>query len=352
MPKGKDWYRVAIVTAMIGSILFLHYFTLHELKYHHALYRTLFYLPLILGTFWFGLKGALYVVVSVFIFYLPYMILRWQGFSVEDFDRTLEGALFIIIALLLGFLVERERKRHRKLLQARSLAAVGRAVSEIAHDMKTPLMAIGGFAGQVSRDLSQDDRNQNKLDIVRREAARLESMVRAMLDFGKPLELRLVQTDVNRLVIETVEVAQPMARETNVELKVDLNPSLPVLSLDGPRIKQVLLNLTTNAIQASAEGERVLISSRSNGDCVELKIVDTGSGIEEEFHGSVFHPFFSTKKGGTGLGLGIVKKIVDAHAGRISFHSNPEKGVTFTLWFPYQFKKERTITSVASSEPI
>lgn len=333
MPKGKDWYRVAIVTAMIGSILFLHYFTLHELKYHHALYRTLFYLPLILGTFWFGLKGALYVVVSVFIFYLPYMILRWQGFSVEDFDRILEGVLYVAITFLLGSLIERERKRHRNLLQAKSLAAIGRAVSEVAHEMKAPLIAIGGFAKQVSRKLGPDDSNQKKLKVMISETARLESMVRAMLDFGKPLDLRPAQTDVNRLVLETVEVAQPIAGENDVELQVDLAPSLPFLSLDGPRIKQVLLNLTINAIQASPAGKHVLISSRLNGDCVELKVVDTGSGIKEEFHGSVFHPFFSTKKGGTGLGLGIVKKIVDAHKGKISFQSNSGKGVTFALFF-------------------
>ena len=146
MPVDKEWKKVVVISLMIGAILSLHYLTSPYMGYRHAVYRMLFYLPLVLGSLWFGLKGAIFVCASVSILYLPYTMIQWQGFSLEIFHVLLEGVLYIIIAFILGSLVEKERKEHRALLQAEGLAAVGKAVSEIAHDMKTPLMAIGGFA--------------------------------------------------------------------------------------------------------------------------------------------------------------------------------------------------------------
>lgn len=334
MPVHTDWKKVVAIALMIGAILSLHYLDLPYIGYQHAVYRMLLYLPLVLGSLWFGLKGAIYVCASVSIFYLPYTMTQWQGFSLEDFHELLEGMLYIIIAFILGSLVEKERKEHRTLLQAESLAAVGKAVSEIAHDMKTPLMAIGGFANQVSRKLPQDDPNRKKLEVVVQETARLESMVKQMLDFGRPLEIQLTKISLNELVMKTVEVAEPVARKSGVELKTDLEPSLPLLLLDGPRIEQVILNLVTNAVQASPAGERVLVRTHLESGEVLLKVADRGCGIAEEHRDNVFHPFFSTKKAGTGLGLGIVKKIVEAHGGDVSFQSNPEKGVTFSVRLP------------------
>lgn len=103
---------------------------------------------------------------------------------------------------------------------------------------------------------------------------------------------------------------------------------------DGPRVKQVLLNLITNAIQASPAGERVFIKTLLESHRVVLKVIDHGCGITEEHNESVFHPFFSTKKTGAGLGLGIAKKIVEAHGGEVVFSPNLEKGVTFNVCFP------------------
>lgn len=157
MADHKERTKGVVVALMIGGILCLHYFTLPHMRYHHAVYRMFFYLPLVLGSLWFGLKGALYVSVSVSVLYLPHLIKEWQGLSLENFHKLMEGTLYIVIAVILGLLVEKERNKHRALLRAESLVAVGKAVSEVAHDMKTPLMAIGGFAHQVSRKLGQGD---------------------------------------------------------------------------------------------------------------------------------------------------------------------------------------------------
>jgi signal transduction histidine kinase len=246
----------------------------------------------------------------------------------------LEGVLYVVIGLVLGFLVEKERKRHRDLLRVESLAAIGKAVSEIAHDMKTPLVAIGGFASQISRKLHNDDPNRRKMDVIVQEASRLESMVKEMLDFGSPLELQLSKVNLNELIKESLQVAQPIARKAGVELKADLGPSLPLVLADIPKVKQVLLNLVVNAIQASPAGEHLLVKTRVAKDKVVIEVIDCGCGIEEDARESIFHPFFSTKKGGTGLGLAIVRKIVEAHGGGVSFDPNTEKGVTFSVRLP------------------
>jgi signal transduction histidine kinase len=325
---------------MVSGIIFLHYFTFPDLIYRHAFYRMLFYLPLVLGCFWFGLKGAIYVSTSVLILYTPYVFKQWQGFSFEDVHKLSEVAISIFIAFVLGFLVEKGKEKQIALLRAENLAAIGRALFEAAHEIKTPLVAIGGFADQVYRKLKSDDPNRRKLDVVIQETARLESLVNNMLDFGRTVELQTHKINLNELVLESLEVAQPLANKSGVVLKSDLDFSLPLFTADAPRVKRVLLNLMTNAVQASSADEVVLIRTRSVKEWAVLDVIDCGCGINQEDYENVFQPFFSTKKGGSGLGLPIVKKIVEAHAGEISFLSNGQKGVTFRVRFPYRESSE------------
>jgi signal transduction histidine kinase len=146
--------------------------------------------------------------------------------------------LFLIVGVLLGFLVERESAKHKALMQAESLAAVGRTVCEIAHDMKTPLMAIGGFTNQVLRCLSPDDPKHRKLEIAVIQTARLEGMLRQLLDFGRPFELNHSQVDLNELVRGALELSQPLADQCTVNLKAELNAPGPGLMLDGGRVTQ------------------------------------------------------------------------------------------------------------------
>jgi signal transduction histidine kinase len=311
MAPNKEWKKVVVIAVMVSGIIFLHYFTFPDLIYRHAFYRMLFYLPLVLGCFWFGLKGAIYVSTSV-----------------------------LIIAFVLGFLVEKGKEKQIALLRAENLAAIGRALFEAAHEIKTPLVAIGGFADQVYRKLKSDDPNRRKLDVVIQETARLESLVNNMLDFGRTVELQTHKINLNELVLESLEVAQPLANKSGVVLKSDLDFSLPLFTADAPRVKRVLLNLMTNAVQASSADEVVLIRTRSVKEWAVLDVIDCGCGINQEDYENVFQPFFSTKKGGSGLGLPIVKKIVEAHAGEISFLSNGQKGVTFRVRFPYRESSE------------
>jgi two-component system sensor histidine kinase HydH len=333
--RFKNKYaRSSVIALLIAAILSLHYFTLPTRAYYHAVYRMLFYLPLIMAGFWFGLKGALSVCVVVLVLFSPYVVARWQGLSLEEFDTLLEGFLYIAAAFIVGFLAEREKKEREARIAGERLAAIGKAASEVAHDMKTPLMAIGGFTNQVLRSLGPEDPKRKKLDIVLQETARMESMVREMLDFGRPLQLERAQTNLNELVRHAIEVSQPLAKEAGVKLELYFEPGLPSMPLDAPRIKQVILNLVANAIQASPVGEKVRATTSVMKNASVLEVSDSGFGIKEQDHERLFQPFFSTKKEGTGLGLAIVKKIVEAHGGEIAFHTNPDRGVTFVVSLP------------------
>jgi len=278
--KGRN-LKISLIAVLIGGILILHYTTIHAQVFRHAVYRMLFYLPLVLGSFWFGLRGAVLVSAAVTLFYLPYGIYRWRSFS-HDFNLLLEGALYVCIALVLGYLSEREKREQAARLEAERLASIGRAVAEIAHDMKSPLMAIGGFVTQVSRSLPPEETRRRKLDLVIRETSRLESMVKEMLDFGRPLELRRDETDLNRLVEECMEACLPIAETKGVAFQKDFNPGVPPLPLDEHRIKQVLNNLLTNAVQASSHGDTVRVVTRGNGRGAVLEVADSGCGIPEE----------------------------------------------------------------------
>jgi two-component system sensor histidine kinase HydH len=332
----KQWKKILLIILMIGAILCLHYLTPSQLRYQHAVYRTFFYVPLILGGIWFGLEGALSVSGAVLVFYLFYLLERWKGFSFELFDTFLEMGIYVIIAFTIGFLVEGEKKEHMALVRSESLAAVGRTVLEIAHDMKTPLIAIGGLVTQVSRKAGLADPDRKKLDLVIQETARLESMTKEMLDFGGALKLRPTESDLNEIVKDSVAITEAMAKKAGVELKADLAPSLPLFLLDGPRVKEILLNLITNAVQASPTGEQVWVRTRLGRNEVLLEVSDRGSGIREEDRDIIFSPFFSTKKSGMGLGLAIVKKFVEAHGGEVSLRPNPERGVTFIVRLPFR----------------
>lgn len=330
--QHQSWKVVCIFT-LIGIILVLHYFTHYHFAIRHAVYRMLFYLPLVLGSFWFGFKGAMGVSIAVILFYAPFLFSTWQGIS-HDFEKLIEGTLFVFIALVLGYLSEKERKEETARYQAERLASIGRAVSEIAHDMKSPLMAIGGFTSQVSRKLSAKDPNRKKLDLVVNETSRLESMVKEMLDFSRPVQLQTRMGNLNRLAEECVEISAPVAEDHGVKIKTEFDPELPSQSLDEYRIKQVIMNLITNAIQASPPGKTVWVRTRKGKHEAALDLSDSGCGIKEEDQEKIFEPFFSTKKEGTGLGLAIVKKIAEAHGGEISLYSNPEEGVTFSVRLP------------------
>jgi signal transduction histidine kinase len=323
-----------LVAVLVVLVSFLHYVTGHGELYYHVFYRDLYYLPLILAGVWFGLRGALITSLSITILFLPYVLMAWRYVPILDFDRTLAMILLNAIAVVLGVVSERERKGQKALDEARNLAAIGKALAGVAHDIRAPLTAIGGFTRLVRKRLSADNPDRDRLDIVIGEADRLETMLTEMLDFSRPLELHLSEVDVKQLVESTLALVEAQAQSRNVKIETGWSGRMSSIVCDPARARQALLNLLINAIQASPEGERVEIRAGQPGARMIIDIVDHGAGIAEDLRENIFLPFFTTKTEGTGLGLPIALKIVQAHGGRLRAMENPDKGTIFRIALP------------------
>jgi signal transduction histidine kinase len=326
--------ETALVTLLVLGITALHYTTQMSEFHYHIFYRELYFLPIILAGFWFGLPKALWTSISISLLYLPLILIHWQGFSSNDFDKIMELILYNVDAFILGFLRDRQRIEHERYVKVESLAAMGRALSGVAHDMKTPLIAIGGFSKMVQRNFQDDDPSYKKLDIVVQETKRLENMVREMLDFSRPLRLDRFEEDLNKVVEDSLAVSGGTAEDNEVTIEKHLDRDLPVISMDALRMKQVVINLLNNAVQASPAGQTVVVKTSRINDYAAIEVTDCGCGIPMEHREEIFAPFFSTKKEGTGLGLPIVKRIIESHNGHLELLDNPERGVTFRVLLP------------------
>jgi len=254
------------------------------------------------------------------------------GNKEEDYDQSDVRQLTLLMDGIWK-LIQRE-KALKRLRESESLAAMGRALSCVAHDIKTPLIAIGGFTSIVHKHLDPANPDREKLGIVLKETERLEAMVKDMLDFSKPLKLQKTREDISRILTETVEVVAKIAEQRNVNFKANLSHHIDPVSVDVARFKQVLINLLVNAVQASPSGQTVTIETHSRGRDLAIDVIDCGCGISLDQRPEIFSPFFTTKKEGTGLGLPIVQKIIDAHNGSVEVLDNPEGGVTFRVVLP------------------
>ncbi|MCJ7600150.1 MAG: ATP-binding protein [Desulfobulbaceae bacterium] len=338
LTKKERAYRISAIALMVICITILHYRSDHFNISSQILFRELYFLPIILAGFWFGVCGGMAASLSVTLLYLPFVLALPEGISSHKFGNLIQIIIFNIFGLLFGLLFGRHKRQQQKLLEAESLAAMGRAVSCIAHDMKTPLMAIGGFVQQVRRKVA-DDKLNKKLDFAVKQVRRLEALVGDMLAFAKPLNLQYQQGAVNDLIHEVVLISGEKASRHAVTIATELQEDMPTVAYDRQRLQQALLNLVNNALEASPRGGEVILRSQANGACITIEIIDQGDGIPKERQVDIFTPFVTTKKEGTGLGLPIVKKVIEAHAGSITVSKNSEKGVTFRIAIPLKHHK-------------
>ncbi len=345
MEKGGK-RKTALISAFVAVITLLYYFTFFrhaydpEYLYYHALFRDLYFAPLILAGLWFGLRGALLTSLSVTVLYVPFVVAYWGRASPTDFNRVLEIVVFNAVAAVLGYISDREKAREKALRESESLAAMGRALSAVAHDMSNPLMAMGGFARLLEEKPGIDEDGRRKLGFIIKGAERLDAMMKDMLDFSRPLDLKLTKEDVNQTARDSIAMLEHKAKEKRVNIQLELSPDLPPVPFDCGRMERVFLNLVSNAIDASPEDRAVTVRTRREGDRALLEVEDHGPGIPAEHREAIFTPFFTTKKHGTGLGLAIVLKVVEAHGGEIKVLQSSESGALFRVSLPLYGSKK------------
>ncbi|MBW1917655.1 MAG: ATP-binding protein [Deltaproteobacteria bacterium] len=272
--------------------------------------------------------------------------------SFQTQETLLGGFFFLLILAISGVFIgtiitwnktltkevelktEALKQSHERLLRSERFAAVGEAAAYVSHEIKNPLMVIGGFARQLERNPQLKERDREKVKIIGDEVARLETFLGDLRDFTRPAPPAKQMTDLNAIVHEIEEMMREAADECGVQLVTSLNPDLPPALLDPNQIKQVLINLIKNAIEATEGKGHVVISTRFQEDHLHLSVKDDGKGIRPEILRDIFNPFFTTKEAGTGLGLSVINKIVEDHQGTITVESTLGKGSTFTVILP------------------
>ncbi|HAZ63606.1 MAG TPA: hypothetical protein DCZ72_08375 [Armatimonadetes bacterium] len=232
--------------------------------------------------------------------------------------------------------LENLREAQRRLKVAERLAGIGRLASHVAHEIRNPLVSIGGFARRASRLAEHPELVREYLQIVIDETQRLERILKNVMDFSAPGKPSLQSCAINDLIREVALVQAPVLEEQGVDIAWDLSADLPPCMLDRDKIKQVLLNLMRNGMQAMPEGGTLGLGSRYLPDerRVVLVVSDTGEGIPEDKIEEIFNPFYTKRSDGTGLGLAVSQKIVMDHGGGLTCESELGVGSRFLVWLP------------------
>jgi PAS domain S-box-containing protein len=218
---------------------------------------------------------------------------------------------------------------------ATRLAALGRITSGVAHEVKNPLNAMVLQLEILRAKLAEHSTAvKPQLDTLSSEIRRLDRVVKTFLDFTRPVELRLSETDLEQMVQEVFTLAEPQARQNHVRLTIEKNGPVPKLKVDRDLFKQALLNLVLNGCQAMPSGGELKIRPRRSERRLELEIEDQGVGISPDVQPRIFTLFFTTKPGGSGVGLAMAYRIIQLHNGSIDFSSEPNRGTTFRIALP------------------
>ncbi len=228
--------------------------------------------------------------------------------------------------------VTRQRQMERKMLQSERLAAVGQAVAHVAHEIKNPLMIIGGFTSQI-RSILESEKDINKIDMVLDEVARLERLIANLGDFTKEYKLVLRSSELNSVIGDVLNIMSGIYDE-KYRFERDLSDEITEINCDPDKLKQVFINIISNGTEAMPSGGDITIKTEKIDGGVEISISDEGRGMTNEELKDIFEPFYTTREKGTGLGLAISYKIVQAHNGDIWAVSEPGKGTTFIIQIP------------------
>ncbi|MFP4460136.1 MAG: ATP-binding protein [Candidatus Zixiibacteriota bacterium] len=235
----------------------------------------------------------------------------------------------------LGDMYNRLRVNQKKLIRAEKLSIVGQMAAQLAHEIKNPLVSIGGFARNLLKNQDEmDNATLKKLEIIRDETSRIERIVTDLLNFARIQEPHFSNVNINMIIRKAAEIVQVQLEQKELNIELNLEEDVPEIQIDSEQIHQVLLNLLTNSISATPQGGQIRVESRTDDDHLWIEVSDTGPGIDTEYQERIFEPFFTTKSAGTGLGLAISSQIIKKHHGTIWFTSTPEKGTVFHIKLP------------------
>ncbi len=226
------------------------------------------------------------------------------------------------------------RENQSYLIQTERLADIGKLAATVAHEFKTPLVTVGGYARRALRNINNGKCEEKDLQIIISEVERLEGITAEILEYSRQPKLDLKPHNINNLVEKSLDLLGKQLSAGRIKLATEFTAADPSARLDERRFRQVVFNIVANAIESMEKGGVLSLSTHIRDDHVVLEIQDTGCGIPGEHHDQLFKPFFTTKSRGSGLGLPISKKIVEDHGGFLEFESRAGSGTRFSIFIP------------------
>jgi len=307
------------------------------------------YVPIVLAGMWWGCKSVL---VALF---LGFFILGLNALVGVEEPLSADAArifCFFVVALCVGCVTERARAAQalesrsrrqldevqRRLAASERLASVGQLAAGVAHEINNPLGTVLMYSHMLLRDLPDPDPRREDIEMIVHESTRCRDIVRGLLEFARQSRVNKEAVDPVALIDDALTIMRPKALRKGVALQRCIEGKLRMVSLDAAQIKQLLVNLIDNGIDACRDGGEVIVKARraEDGRCLKVEVADNGHGIPEGYIPKLFTPFFTTKPPGegTGLGLAIAYGVVKMHSGDISVQSAPGKGSTFSISLP------------------
>lgn len=304
----------------------LHYFTPVEYHNFHSIHQRLYYVPIILYAYWFGLKWGLIAFALSAAGYLPHIFLQWAHMPMERFTQYVEIVMFLIIGSLVGVLSDIQRKQARQIEESNEqirrmdrLSLLGQLAAGLAHEIRNPLGSLIGSDEILAESLGKNHPKYEFIEILQTEHRRLRDKLNEFLSFARPASPSILPNNINDVIRETTKLALKHAQKSGCLIDFQLDTNINDVPMDADQIKQVLLNLLLNSCQAMPQGGKINISSWKKGEWVGISVEDDGPIINESIRDKLFNPFFTTKKEGTGLGLAIAKQLMESMRGQIDF---------------------------------
>ncbi|AGL00271.1 two-component system sensor histidine kinase NtrB [Desulfoscipio gibsoniae] len=248
---------------------------------------------------------------------------------IRDKSGVTTGALAVFMP------AGRQQELEDAVIKAEKLAILGQMAAGMVHEIRNPLTAISGFLQLLQKYLKGTPKEEY-VTLTLNELKHVNSLISDFLKLSKPGFSKRTQCSISKIITDVVMLVESEAFLRKLDINVDIATDIPAIVGDSDQLKQVFLNIFKNAFDALPHGGKISLQTSwdRHQECVQVIIKDTGTGMDEQTIASIFDPFFTTKESGTGLGMFIIKKIIDNHGGRIEVQSEQEKGTTVTVLLP------------------
>jgi signal transduction histidine kinase len=345
------WLPILVITAA-------HFLTPDTQDWLHDILRRLYYMPIIVAAFLFGMRGSLTVAMVSSVLYLPhaFMLMDHPGSMLHHdptgtANKVLEILLYNVVALVTGLLVEREHRAHaaleQQMVQMRAigaqvirtgrLQALGQLSAGLAHEIRNPLATLKAAAALVGDTVPETSPRRRFVGILQQELERMERLLERFLAFARPAVLLMRQVEAATVIENAMDLARPQANLHSITIESHA-PAGVTLSCDPDRLAQVLLNVLLNAVQFSPDRGLIEVEYErrvnTQGAYHVIHVRDEGPGVDPVHRDQMFDPFFTTRPEGTGLGLSIASRLMDEHEGWIEEENRPEGGAEFRVVLP------------------